>query len=59
MQGDSLHVLRSDLAEVVEACESGDLAEAQDAAGVLLAGLDAVLTRYANALQEYAIPRPY
>jgi hypothetical protein len=59
IQGDSLHILRSDLAEVVEACERGDLAEAHDAAGVLLTGLDAVLTRYANALQEHAIPRPY
>ncbi|MFG2128670.1 DUF6959 family protein [Streptomyces sp. NPDC048751] len=39
--------------------ERGQLAEAQDAAGVLLAGLDAVLTRYANALQEHAMPRPY
>ncbi|MGA5344761.1 DUF6959 family protein [Streptomyces griseoincarnatus] len=44
-------MLLSDLAEVVAACERGVLAEAQDAAGVLLAGLDAVLTRYANALQ--------
>ncbi|GFE04956.1 hypothetical protein OG879_23960 [Streptomyces caniferus] len=59
MQGDSLHILRSDLAEVVEACERGDLAEAQDSAGLLLEGLDALLTRYADALQEHEIPRPY
>lgn len=28
IQGDSLHILRGDVAEVVEACERGDLAEA-------------------------------
>ncbi|MFF4041173.1 DUF6959 family protein [Streptomyces sp. NPDC001816] len=59
MQGDSLHILHGDLGEVVEACERGDLAEVQDSAGLLLARLDAVLTRYANALQEDEIPRPY
>lgn len=30
VQGDSLHILRSDVAEVVEACERGDLDEARD-----------------------------
>lgn len=59
MQGDSLHILRSDLAEVVEACERGDLAESRDSAILLLAGLDALLTRYADALQEHEIPLPY
>ncbi|MFD3623119.1 DUF6959 family protein [Streptomyces sp. NPDC058698] len=59
MQGDSLHILRSDLAEVVESCERGDLAEARDSAGLLLASLDALLTRYADALQAHEIPRPY
>ncbi|MCZ0989972.1 DUF6959 family protein [Streptomyces diastatochromogenes] len=59
IQGDSLRILRSDLAEVVEACERGDLAEARDSAGLLLAGLDALLTRYEDALQEHEIPRPY
>jgi hypothetical protein len=59
IQGDYLHILRSDLSEVVEACERGDLAEARDSVGPLLAGLDAVLTRYADALQAHQIPRPY
>ncbi|WP_228332705.1 DUF6959 family protein [Streptomyces fungicidicus] len=58
MQGDSLHILRSDLAEVVEACARGDLAEARDSAGLLLVGLDALLTRYEDALQQHEIPRP-
>ncbi|MFE9993380.1 DUF6959 family protein [Streptomyces avermitilis] len=40
-------------------CERGDLADARDAAGLLLAGLDALLTRYADALREHGIPRPY
>ncbi|MFJ5967969.1 DUF6959 family protein [Streptomyces sp. NPDC093060] len=59
IQGDSLHIFRSDLAEVVEACERGDLADARDSAGLLLAGLDAVLTRYADVLQAHEIDRPY
>jgi hypothetical protein len=59
VQGDSLHILRSDLAAVVEACGRGDLAEARDSAGLLLSDLDALLTRYEDALQRYEIPRPY
>lgn len=59
IQGDSLHILRGDVAEVVEACERGDLAAARDSAGLLLAALDALLTRYADALQEHEIPLPY
>ncbi|MDV9170989.1 hypothetical protein R6V09_12685 [Streptomyces sp. W16] len=59
IQGDSLHILRSDVAEVVEACERGDLAEAGESAGLLLAGLDALLTRYSVALESHSIQRPY
>jgi hypothetical protein len=59
LQGDSLHILRSELAEVLEACERGDLAEARDSAGLLLSSLDTVLTRYEDALREHDIPRPY
>ncbi|MET7696809.1 hypothetical protein [Streptomyces sp. NPDC005485] len=59
IQGDSLYILRSDVAEVVEACERGDLAEARESAGFLLVDLDALLTRYAGALEEHEIPRPY
>lgn len=58
IQGDSLHILRSDLAELVETCERGDPAEARNSAGLLLADIDA-LTRYEEALQEHEIPRPY
>ncbi|SEC51711.1 hypothetical protein SAMN05216489_00930 [Streptomyces sp. 3213] len=59
IQGDSLHILRSDVAEVVEACERGDLAEAGESAGLLLAGLDALLTRYSVALANHSIQVPY
>ncbi|MFD9321874.1 DUF6959 family protein [Streptomyces sp. NPDC060053] len=59
VQGDSLHILRTDMAELVEACDRGDLGDARDAAGLLLAGLDAMLERYGTALDEHEIPRPY
>jgi len=59
IQGDSLHILRSDVAEVVEACERGDLADAGESAGLLLAGLDALLNRYSVALENHQIQPPY
>ncbi|MEU4043460.1 DUF6959 family protein [Streptomyces antibioticus] len=59
LQGDSLHILRSDLAEVAEACERGALTEARDSADLLLTNLDALLTRYEDALRQHGIPRPY
>lgn len=59
VQGDSLSILRGDVAEVTEACERGDLDEVRDSAGFLLANLDALLARYEAALGEHQIPRPY
>ncbi|MET9896630.1 hypothetical protein ABZZ47_41970 [Streptomyces sp. NPDC006465] len=59
VQGDSLHILRSDMAEVVESCERGDLEEARDSAGLLLMHLDALLARYEAALGEHELRRPY
>ncbi|MFD0232027.1 DUF6959 family protein [Streptomyces decoyicus] len=59
IQGDSLHVLRSDLAEVVEACGRGDLADAQATTGLLLVGLDDLPAHYETALQQNEVPRPY
>lgn len=35
VQGGTLHILRSEVAEVVDACERGDLDEAQEATGLL------------------------
>ncbi|MFE5374885.1 DUF6959 family protein [Streptomyces mirabilis] len=59
VQGDSLHILRSAVAEVAEACERGDLDEARDSASLLLANLDALLAWYEAALGKHEIPRPY
>ncbi|MFF1500702.1 DUF6959 family protein [Streptomyces sp. NPDC058316] len=59
VQSDSLHILRSDVAEVVEACERGALEEARDSASLLLSNLDALLARYEAVLGEHEIPRQY
>ncbi|MFC5672216.1 DUF6959 family protein [Streptomyces incanus] len=55
----TLFTPRGDVVEVAEACARGDVDEAQDCAGLLLANLDALLTRYEAALDEHEIPRPY
>ncbi|MFD7446647.1 DUF6959 family protein [Streptomyces sp. NPDC059909] len=57
--GDSLSILRSDVAEVVEAFDQGDMAEARETAGLLLADLDALVARYSAALAAHEIPLPY
>ncbi|WP_405999503.1 DUF6959 family protein [Streptomyces sp. NBC_00829] len=59
IQGDSLAILRGDVAEAVEAFDQGDVAGARESAGPLLADLDALLTRYTDALEAHEIPRPY
>ncbi|MER5687122.1 hypothetical protein [Streptomyces sp. NPDC002205] len=59
IQSDSLSILRSDVAEVVEAFDQGDAAGARETAGLLLADLDALLMRYSAALDAHEIPRPY
>ncbi|MEU9014501.1 hypothetical protein AB0D12_32990 [Streptomyces sp. NPDC048479] len=59
IQGDSLPILRSDVAEVVEALDQGNVAGARETAGTLLTDLDALLARYAAALEAHEVPRPY
>ncbi|MFF1847332.1 DUF6959 family protein [Streptomyces sp. NPDC058232] len=59
IQGDSLSILRSDVAEVVEAFDQGDVAGARETIGLLLDDLDALLARYSAALEVHEIPRPY
>jgi hypothetical protein len=59
IQGDSLRILRSDVAEVVEACERGDLGDAGESAGLVLAGLDALLDRYSVALENHGMKRSH
>jgi hypothetical protein len=59
VQGDSLHILRTEVAEIAEACERDDPAEARDPAGLLLSGLDDLLAAYEAALADHGIRRPY
>jgi predicted RNase H-like HicB family nuclease len=59
VQGDSLHSLRGDVAELLELCASGDVEEARDTASLLQADLDALLHRYTGALDAHDIPRPF
>ncbi|MDX3763136.1 hypothetical protein ABZ672_54410 [Streptomyces mirabilis] len=59
IQGDSLSVIRSEVAEVLEACDQGDLAGARETAGLLLADFDELLARYTAALDAHQILRPY
>ena len=40
VQGDSLSILRAQVAEVSELCDAGDLAEAREAASLLLSDMD-------------------
>lgn len=59
IQGDSLSILRADLAEVIEALNRGDAIEASESAGFLLADLDELLARYETALAAHGIAEPY
>ncbi|MGW3326256.1 DUF6959 family protein [Streptomyces virginiae] len=59
IQGDSLSIIRGDVAEIVEACAQGDVDDAQEAVTLLLAGIDELLDRYESALKVHRIERPY
>ncbi|MFM9587923.1 DUF6959 family protein [Streptomyces scabiei] len=59
IQGDSLSVIRSDVAEIVDACDRGDVGEARETAAILLSGIDELLTRYTGALEAHDIPIPF
>lgn len=59
IQGDSLSIIRADVAEIVESCDRGDLGEAREAAALLLADLDGLLARYTTALKAHDIPIPF
>ncbi|MFE6788114.1 DUF6959 family protein [Streptomyces sp. NPDC057680] len=59
IQGDSLSIIRSDVAEIVEACAQGDVDDAHEAATILLANFDELLARYESALEVHDIKRPY
>ncbi|WP_217179547.1 hypothetical protein [Streptomyces sp. AC495_CC817] len=59
IQGDSLSIIRADVAEIVAACDQGDIGEAREAAALVLAHLDELLARYGTALEANGIPLPY
>ncbi|MEU4953641.1 DUF6959 family protein [Streptomyces lavendulae] len=59
IQGDSLSIMRGDVAEIVEACAQGDVDDAHEAATTLLANFDELLARYESALEAHDIKRPY
>ncbi len=59
IQGDSLAIIRTDVAEILEACDHGDLGAARETAAILLSDLDDLLARYATALEAHGIPLPY
>ncbi|MFD7083407.1 DUF6959 family protein [Streptomyces sp. NPDC059918] len=58
-QGDSLSIIRDDVAEIVEACAKGDVDDAHEAAAILLANFDELLARYESALEAHGLARPY
>ncbi|MGE7384120.1 DUF6959 family protein [Streptomyces sp. NPDC004126] len=59
IQGDSLSIIRADVAEIVQACAQGDVDDAHEAATILLADFDALLDHYERALDAHGIKRPY
>ena len=59
IQGDTLSILRSDVAELVDLCTAGDLEAARHAASLLQAELSSKLQRYIDALGAHGVPRPF
>lgn len=59
IQGDSLSSIRSDVAEIRDACRAGDPSEALEAAELLLEHLDAILHRYTDALDRHGLRKPF
>ncbi|MFF7156397.1 DUF6959 family protein [Streptomyces sp. NPDC008139] len=59
VQGDSLSILRADVAELSELREAGDLVEASKAASLLLAGIDLLFERYTETLRLHHIQLPF
>ncbi len=59
IQGDSLSIIRADVAAIVEACDQGEVGEAREAAALLLSNLDELLVHYTEALKAHDIPIPF
>lgn len=59
VQGDSLSIIRDQVALIRDAIRAEDFSEASDTAGFLLKDLDAVLLRYVDALERHGIRKPF
>ena len=59
IQGDSLSVIRGDIAELRDACGRSEVGEAKELAELLLGDFDNLLTRYTAALSSHGNPRPF
>jgi hypothetical protein len=59
IQGDSLWSIRSDVAELRDACLAYGAGAAVDLAEFLLGDLDAILLRYTNALERHGLRKPF
>ncbi len=59
VQGDSLSTLRDDVAGIRDALRAHELGEASDATDVLLEDLEAILLRYAEALDRHGLGTPF
>lgn len=59
IQGDSLSSIRSDIAEIRDACRADDTADALEAVELLLENLDAILLRYTDALDRHRLRKPF
>ncbi|MET9691785.1 hypothetical protein ABZY81_25445 [Streptomyces sp. NPDC006514] len=59
IQGDTLSILQTDVAELVELRAAGDLEEARHVASLLHTDLGEKLQRYTEALEAHGIRRPF
>lgn len=59
VQGDSLSVIRSDVAAIRDACRTEGATEALELAEFLLEDLDAIMLRYTDALERHDLRKPF
>lgn len=59
IQGDSLSVIQSAVAEIREVCGAEGASEALELADFLLQDLDAIMLRYTDALERHGLRKPF
>ncbi len=59
IQGDSLSVIRADVANIRDACRTEGATEALELAEFLLEDLDAIMLRYTGALERHGLRKPF